>query len=134
MDRTRPAGLFLIAAFEVGLAGVAALELSGRSVPFVTGVVPTLLESSEGRAALVVIAITLVLSAAGMVTGRRWGWALAMVLVGLSLCAALAAWWGGHFRAVTMAIGIAAAFYLNQTAVREYFDRGPRRAPTQPPG
>jgi hypothetical protein len=82
---------------------------------------------------LIVAAIALAVSAAGMVAGQRWGWALAMVLVGLALLATLGAWWEGHFRAITMALGVAAAFYLNQTAVRDYFDHGMRAASPRTP-
>jgi hypothetical protein len=67
--------------------------------------------------ALVITAVVLLLAL------RRRGWALMMVLVGLSLAANLATWWfhPGEARWVTMGIDVLTALYLNSAQVRRLF-------------
>lgn len=68
------------------------------------------------------------LAAAGLWLSHRWGWALAMVVVGVSLVGSLYLYWLGDPAYPRMAIDVMLAFYLNQGAVRDYFER--RGGPT----
>jgi hypothetical protein len=62
------------------------------------------------------------LAAVGLWRGYRWAWALAMVIVGVSLVGSLGLYWLGEPPYPRMAIDVMLAFYLNQGAVREYFE------------
>jgi membrane protein implicated in regulation of membrane protease activity len=63
------------------------------------------------------------LSAAGLWLGHRWAWALTMLVVGVSLVASLFLYWRGDPPYLRMAIDVVLAFYLNQGAVRDHFER-----------
>jgi hypothetical protein len=76
---------------------------------------------------LVALGIVMAIAAAiGLWLLYRWGWVLAMLLIGGILLANLLLWWEGHPNYFRMAMGVIGAFYLNSTGVRQLFER--RRA------
>ena len=61
-------------------------------------------------------------AAVGLWFGHRWAWVLAMLTVGFSLVLSMYLYWVGDPSYVRMAISVVIAFYLNQGAVRDYFE------------
>ena len=56
-----------------------------------------------------------------------------MLLVGISLIVNLVLYWNGEKVYPRMAIDVVLALYLNQGAVRDYFERRPQAADMGPP-
>jgi len=131
-QRQRPVGLLLVAALLVFQAIFLVAGLTGRGIPVLSGGLLQIDGNDVGRGVIVAVVAANLLAAFGLVMGWRWGWALSMVLVGVLLIVAFVAWYNGDFHAIRMAIGVAAAFYLNQTEVRDYFD--PPTASMDPAG
>jgi hypothetical protein len=121
MERERPAGVLLVAVLEIVLAIMFVAGALGTDIAFMAGGLLQLTDTEGGRAVVLGFGVAYLIAAAGMLTGRRWGWALSMVLIGLALAVALLAYANGQLHAVRMAVAVAAAFYLNQRAVREFF-------------
>jgi len=126
--RQRPLGVVVIAVF---LVADAVLSLSEHVFNLGTGTRQDLLADGEGRVSLLIIVLVTLRLVAAAGLWRRWrrGWILAMLLVGASLVVDLALYWQGQALYVRMAIDVVLALYLNQGAVREYFDPQALRAP-----
>jgi len=70
-------------------------------------------------AAILVVVALLVLAALGLWGRRRWGWVIAMVVVGLFLAADIWAWSDGRANHLWMFLNVVTVLYLNQRDVRE---------------
>lgn len=121
--RRRPLGIWIITILQLGLAGTIALSV-------VTGMdlfsaLPESRLPDEYRP--LYVAWVLIAGIAAVLLWRlsHRGWALTMLLTGLSLLANLVLWWNGDPYWTRMAIQAVVAFYLNSAAVRELFLRRP---------
>ena len=133
--RPRPLGVVLIAVFLVVDAGLALAE---RAFDLGTGTRQDILAGDDSRVSLLIVTLVILrlVAAAGLWLGWRRGWVLAMLLVGASLVIDLWLYWDGQPLYRRMAMDVVIALYLNQGAVREYFDgnrRGASAAPPDPP-
>jgi hypothetical protein len=129
MDPKRPLGVAVVSIFLALNAGVVVIQLVGDT-PYSTRT-RTLTDVHEWTPAsfIVLVAVGLV-AAAGLWRGHRWAWVLAMLVVGVSLVVSLYLFWLGDPPYLRMAVDVVLAFYLNQGAVREHFER--RRAADEP--
>jgi hypothetical protein len=119
--RERPLGVIVIALFMIIDAAVAAGQVIFDTS--LTTRVDTLLEINEWMPALVVVlALARVAAAVGLFRAYRWAWVAAMLIVGVSLVFSLWLYWIGDPGYVRLTVNCIIAFYLNQGAVREYFD------------
>ena len=93
----------------------------------------TLLEIHEWMpGVVVVVAVLRLVAAVGLWLGSRRAWVLTMLLVGIGLFFSLYVYSVGDPPYVRMAIDIVIAFYLNQGAVRDYFEGRTRRGRRPP--
>jgi uncharacterized membrane protein (DUF2068 family) len=68
---------------------------------------------------ILALAALLVLSAAGLMAGRRIGWLLAMVITGVFVASDISGFYSGTTNHIWMLLNIVTVFYLNQRDVRE---------------
>jgi len=68
---------------------------------------------------ILALAALLVLSAAGLMAGRRIGWLLAMVITGVFVASDISGFYSGTTNHIWMLLNIVTVFYLNQSDVRE---------------
>jgi uncharacterized membrane protein (DUF2068 family) len=127
----RPLGVVVIALFLLADA-MAAIGQAVLDTPLSTRA-ETLLDINEWMPAVVLALGAIKIGAAvGMWFGNRWAWVMAMLAVGAGLVTSLYLYWLGDPSYMRMLIGIVVAFYLNQGAVRDYFEGraapGPRRS------
>jgi hypothetical protein len=132
-SRPRPLGVVLIAAF---LVIDAVLSLAGQAFDLQTGTRQDILADADGRVSVLIVSLVAlrVVAAVGLWLGWRRGWVLTMLLVGISLILDLLLYWNGQPLYLRMAIDVVVALYLNQGAVREYFERQAASADLVPPG
>ena len=125
--RQRPLGVVVIAAF---LVLDAVLAIAERAFDLGTGTRQDILAAEADRISLLVIVLVALrlVAAVGLWLGWRRGWALTMLLVGISLVIDLALYWNGQPLYLRMAIDVVVALYLNQGAVREYYEGDARDA------
>jgi hypothetical protein len=130
--RQRPLGVVVIAVF---LVADAVLSLAEHLLGIGTGTRQDILADAEGQVSLLIIVLVTLRLVAAVGLWLRWrrGWVLTMLLVGASLVINLWLYWQGEPLYLRMAIDVVLALYLNQGAVREYFDPQPRRAPAPIP-
>jgi hypothetical protein len=126
--RRRPLGVVVIAVF---LVVDAVLSLAEQVFDLGTGTRQDILADPDGRISLILIGLVALrlVAAAGLWLGWRRGWVITMLLVGLSLILDLWLYWNGQRLYLRMAMDVVLALYLNQGAVRQYFEGKPR-----PPG
>lgn len=126
MERARrPIGIWIIVILESLNATFAILDLvigtdySGGDLDRLT--------QGDPLARLIVFAWAglVAVAAISLFLLRRRGWALMMLLVGLSLFAHLATWWSNPAQMpwLSMGVSVVTAFYLNSAAVRQLFLR-----------
>jgi len=119
----RPIGIWIIVILEAvnamfGLADVVAgTNLSGAGVNRLAH------GDDVVRAFVIVWGALLLIAVVSLFSLRRRGWALMMLLVGLSLAANLITWWlrPAETQWVSLSLNVVAAFYLNSAAVRGLF-------------
>lgn len=129
--RERPLGIAVIAIFLV-LDAVFAVAQVVTDSPFSTRIA-TLADVHQWVPGLSLLLAGLrVVAAIGLWRGLRWAWVLTMLVVGFGLLVSLYVLWLGDPAYSRMAIDVVAAFYLNQGAVRQHFERS-RRARTEVP-
>jgi hypothetical protein len=127
----RPLGVIVVAFIQLlraallvgqflALQATAGLEWLSASAQFVEPT-PGTVAHTLIRGIGIGLAAASIVVAAGLLTNRRWGWVGAIVLSGVSLAFAIAAWWEGHPVYLNMAINVIAVFYLNQRDVRAIF-------------
>ncbi len=139
----RPFGVIVVALLQLGTVVVAlGSYLAGIDLPWEGSLSDLLAEHGWARIAIGLIAVLVLVAAVGMWRLRRWGWALMISLVGLSLATDLTIWFSNtgqdRYLALYLRMGfdIVSAFYLNTSAVQAAFDRRPhdvRATPTRPP-
>jgi hypothetical protein len=117
-SRRRPFGIIAVAALLLlnafGLLA-AALELTrgqfaGPPLPWS--------ELVAYRSAELAMAVVTVAGAVGLLMLKRWGWILAMVIIGVGLVGDLLRVWYGNPTYLNMLLHVVAAFYLNGRSVR----------------
>jgi hypothetical protein len=129
--RVRPLGVVVIALFFVIDAGFALAQLV-LDTPLATRTA-TLVELGAWVPPLVAgFALIEVLAAIGLWRGHRWAWVLAMLAVGAGLLAGLALYLRGDPYYPRLLLNMIIAFYLNQGAVRRYFEPPDRPDPERP--
>ena len=113
--------------------------MSGVDLPWEGTLSEVLAEHSWARVGIVLMASLVILAAIGMWRLRRWGWALMISMVGLSLAFDITVWFrdangGGHLAFyLRMCLDVVSAFYLNSASVHRAFHRVPDGgAPTSP--
>lgn len=117
----RPVGVVVIALFLV-VDGFAALAALTFDMPFVIRKEP-LLDIGESMPVLIAaLAIVRVIAAIGLLLGSRRAWVLVMLVVGAGLILGFYLYWIGAPSYPRLAVNIVIAFYLNQGAVRDYFE------------
>lgn len=122
--RRRPFGVVLIALF---LVLDAALAIAQRIFDLGSGTRQDIFAEADGRISLIIVGLVVLrlIAAVGLWAGWRRAWVLTMLLVGISLTLNLWLYWTGQHLYLRMAIDVVLAMYLNQGAVREYFDGKP---------
>jgi ABC-type sulfate transport system permease subunit len=123
--RERPLGVIVIALF---LVLDAALVVAERAFGVTLGSRTELIADPDGRIGILItlLVILRVVAAVGLWLGVRRGWVLTMLLVGISLIVNLILYWNGQAIYHRMAIDVVLALYLNQGAVREWFEQTAR--------
>lgn len=123
IGRERPLGVVIIALFLLVDSVVSVIQvifdttLSTRT--------DTLLDINEWMPGFVVaMGGVRVVTAVGLWLGRRWAWVLSMLVVGVGLVMGFYLYWLGDPGYLRLLINVVMAFYLNQGAVRDYFERG----------
>lgn len=76
-------------------------------------------EVPAASALLIVLAITLVVSAFLLLAGHRTGWLIAMVLTGFSVAVDIVTFLAGSGSELWMFLNVVTVFYLNQRDIRE---------------
>ena len=105
--------------------------MSGVDLPWEGTLSEVLAEHSWARVGIVLMASLVILAAIGMWRLRRWGWALMISMVGLSLAFDITVWFrnasDGRQLALYLRMGldVVSAFYLNSAAVHRAFHREP---------
>jgi len=132
-QRERPLGVVVIALFLLADAIVALgqiifdTEFSTRA--------QTLVDIGEWMPGLVVVVgILKVIAAVGLWFGSRRAWVAAMLVAGVGLLLSFYVYWVGDPAYARMLINVVIAFYLNQGAVRDYFEGRAERADIEAPG
>lgn len=122
--RPRPFGVVLIALF---LVLDAALAIAQRVFDIGSGARQDIFADADGRISLIIVVLVALrlIAAVGLWAGWRRGWVLTMLLVGISLTLDLWLYWNGEHLYLRMAIDVVLALYLNQGAVRAYFEPAP---------
>jgi lysylphosphatidylglycerol synthetase-like protein (DUF2156 family) len=122
--RTRPLGIAVIAVFLVVDAGLMLLQLGVDST--MSTRTATLLRISDlAPAGFVILSLLRLVAAVGLWRGSRRAWVLAMLLIGVGLITSLYLYALEDPPYSRMAIDVVIAFYLNQGAVRDYFEGRP---------
>jgi hypothetical protein len=122
-SRARPLGVVVIAIF---LVLDAVLVVTERAFGWTFSSRAELVPDPEGWIAALITGLVIlrIVAAVGLWLGWRRGWVLAFLLVGVSLVVDLMLYWNGQKIYHRMAIDVVLALYLNQGAVREYFEPG----------
>jgi hypothetical protein len=110
------AGLMLLkAVFVVAVvAGALVDDTVIASALRIPGLTPQIRETPGAAFLLLVVAGILVLSAIGLLAGRRAGWVVAMVTTGMFIAFDIVAFFDGTANEVWMVLNIVTVFYLNQ--------------------
>ena len=109
------------ASILVAVSAGATLETLRPILGFTTGPeLTSLIRETPGASFfLLVVAGVLLVSAVGMLSGRRLGWLLAMVITGLSVALDIYGFVTGTANHMWSVLNIVTVFYLNQRDVRE---------------
>jgi hypothetical protein len=119
--KRRPLGIWVITALQLVLVVTLAAALVTGEDLFAP--VPGTVLSEQHRTVYVAWVAIGALAAFLLWRLSRRGWALTMLLTGLSLMGNLVLWWDGQPYWTRMGIQVVIAFYLNSTAVRQLFLR-----------
>lgn len=128
--RRRPFGLMVLAGLLILKALILVTVVIGsvaentlvREVLRLPRLVPGLRETPVAAGIILVVAGLLVLSASGLLAGKRAGWLLSMVLTGAFIAIDITAFLGGSANHFWMILNIVTVFYLNQAEVRAQFE------------
>jgi len=128
-ERRRPFGVLVVALIQLCTIGLALLGTFASWVMPWEGVLVTYLqEHSWARATILLFGAAILVAVVGMWQLRRWGWALMVSLVGVSLLLDLMTWWQAKDPVpltlyLRLGLDVVSAFYLNTTAVQSAFQR-----------
>jgi hypothetical protein len=113
-----PVGLLIVVALRIlDAIAMAAVGLGVTGLP-VSGL-PILANAPNlTRAIELIWAVGTIVGVVGLLTKRRWGWVLTMVLVGLGLLSQLIRVAIGQPDYLNLLLLVVSAFYLNQRSVR----------------
>lgn len=121
--RGRPLGIWMIVIMQVFSA-----LINITDVAFGTNLTDSRFQSvmdqaEGGRLFVLVWAALVIVASLWLLSLRRRGWALMMLLVGASLAVHLSVWWNTPADTAWLRFGLAVltAFYLNSTQVRRLF-------------
>ena len=119
--RERPLGVVIVALFLLADAVVTIGQVVFDTTLSTRG--ETLLDIGAWMPAIVVaLGVFKAFAALGLWVGDRWAWVVAMLVVGVSLVLSFYVYWLGDPSYLLMLINVVVAFYLNQRAVRDYFE------------
>lgn len=128
--RRRPFGVLIVALLQLGTVSVAFISyLSGIDLPWEGAMSEILAENSVARIGIAIFGVLVAVAAVGMWKLRRWGWALMITLVALSLVLDISTWarqgdQERHFVLyLRMLFDVVSAFYLNSSSVQAAFSR-----------
>ena len=121
VERERPFGVVLIALF-LAADGALAIGQIALDTSLSTRTATLLEIGAWVPGVMVAVAILRLLAAGGLWLGYRWAWALSMLLAGLGLLTSFYVYWLGDPAYLPLALNVMLAFYLNQGAVRSYFE------------
>jgi hypothetical protein len=137
--RRRPFGVIVVALLQLGTVLLAIVSYVGNiQLPWEGALSELLVEHQWARVGLLLFGVLVVLAAIGMWRLRRWGWALMITLVGLSLALDITMWWRSAVEDrsiplyLRMAFDVVSAFYLNSSAVQVAFREGSNPDPAHP--
>ena len=123
--RRRPLGIWMIVGMQLLVAGINLLD-----VLFGTNLADTSLqrmaENDEAvKVTLAIWAFLVIVASLWLLSLRRRGWAMMMLLVGLSILAHIAIWWNTPQDTAwtRFALAVLTAFYLNSSGVRSLFEQ-----------
>ncbi len=126
--RHRPFGVIVVALLQLGTILLAlAIYVSGITMPWQGPLAELLRDGGGARLAIVAFAILVAVATIGMWFLRRWGWALMIALVAISLLMDIGTWMsqGDQDRSLAlyarMALDVITVFYLNSSGVQEAF-------------
>ena len=125
--RQRPLGVVVIAIFLVVNAALALYDTFVAPIGL-TGLANALRSTPLGVGAVIALAVVAVIAAIGLWRGSRRAWVSTMLLVGVSLTFGLIVYVQGEPRYGRLVIDVVIAFYLNQGAVRDFFEFRPADA------
>jgi hypothetical protein len=117
--RGRPLGIWIITILQLTLAGSLVASVTTGIDYF--SAVPGAQIADDNRAVYAAWVGVTVVAAVLLWRLSRRGWALTMLLTGVSLAANLALWWNGDPYWTRLAIEIVIVFYINSASVRELF-------------
>jgi hypothetical protein len=119
--RVRPLGVVVISMFFV-IDSAFAIGQIVADTPFATRTA-SLIEIGDWVPLFIVgLGLAEIVAAFGLWRGERWAWVLAMLAVGIGLLAGLAMYVRGDPYYPRLVLHMIMAFYLNQGAVRRYFE------------
>ena len=125
MDETRrrPLGIWMIVGLELFNAAISILDATLGTTLRDPRFQELVGDGTVVRASVVVWAALVILACVLLWRLQRRGWALMMLLVGVSLVTNLLVWWSTPERTqwASMAVSIATVFYLNSAPVRGLF-------------
>ena len=117
----RPVGIAVIGFFLIADAFVVLAALA-FDMPFVIRK-EALLDIGDSMPVLIAaLAILRLIAAIGLLLGSRRAWVLVMLVLGVGFILGFYLYWIGAPSYPRLAINIVIAFYLNQGAVRGYFE------------
>lgn len=123
--RGRPLGIWMIVGMQLLVAGINLLD-----VLFGTNLADTSLQrmAANDDAVKVILAawaLFVIVASLWLLSLRRRGWALMMLLVGLSILAHISIWWNtpANTAWTRFALAVLTAFYLNSAGVRRLFEQ-----------
>jgi hypothetical protein len=129
--RVRPLGVVVVAIFFVIDAAFAIGQIVADT-PFATRT-ESLVEIGAWVPPFIIgLGLAEVVAAFGLWRGQRWAWVLAMLAVGIGLLAGLAMYVRGDPYYPRLVLNMVMAFYLNQGAVRRYFEHRSEPDPGAP--
>jgi uncharacterized membrane protein (DUF2068 family) len=131
--RRRPFTLVVLAALLALKAAILVLLATGVALPapawlrqmIGTDLVALLVTIPGAGGWILALAALLLLSAVGLMAGRRYGWLLAMVITGVFVASDISGFYAGTTNSLWMLLNIVTVFYLNQSDVREVVGASP---------
>ncbi|MFN8620381.1 MAG: hypothetical protein U0869_06505 [Chloroflexota bacterium] len=124
MIRGRPLGIWMIVILQLVSAGINILDVAFGTNLTDSRFQATMTATPVAKWFVLAWAIFVIVASLWLLSLRKRGWALMMLLVGLSLAVHLSVWWNTPQDTawVRFAIAVVTAFYLNSAQVRRLFE------------